>query len=101
MKTATQWLLVSILALSVSLNAAQPPRMSAWHDGDIVKFVVVNDNVEGVENEQLEEYVPSPLYSFGPPGNQPQFDVLSLIPSQAGYSPWWEVIAVVILDRRD
>ena len=97
----TQWLILLTLAIAICAYAAKPPRIPAWHDGQVVTFTVVNDNVVGVENEQLEEDVANPLYAFGPPGAQPQFDVLSIIPGERGYSPWWEVIDVVVLNGRD
>jgi hypothetical protein len=97
----TKWLFALLVMGALNAVAAQPPRMPAYHDGGIVIFTVVNDNVVGVESETLEEDVAQPLYAFGPPGNQPQFDVLSIIPGEADYSPWWEVISVTVLNGRD
>ena len=98
-------LVASLLAVLVVLTqpgvafAAQPPRIPAWHEGEIVHFTVVNENVEGANQPSAQ--VPIPLYAFGPPSNQPQFDVLSAAPGQPQYNPWWRVIFVVVLNGRD
>jgi hypothetical protein len=94
-------LLVLLLTGVLSAFAGKPPRMPVYYEDQIVTMTVVNDNVVGVENETLEAEVAIPLYSFGPPGDQPQFDVVSEVPGEAGYVPWWEVIRVVVLDGRD
>lgn len=84
-------------SLSPAATAVKPPDIPAWYNGQIVHFTVVSDNVVGTP----ENRPAIPLYSFGEPGNQPQFDVLSAIPGVNGYNPWWEVFAVVVLDGRD
>ena len=85
------------LVASASASAAKPPRIPAWHDGEIVTFTVVSENVEGVDLD-----VPAiPFYVFGDPENQPQFEVLSSVPGNPDYNPWWEVIVVIPLDGRD
>ena len=93
--------LVAALLLAVlpgSAFADKPPQIPAYHNGDIVFFTVVNDNVVGQNAPNAN--VPIPLYAFGFPP-QPQFDVLSRAPGEAGYNPWWKVIIVVVLDGRD
>jgi len=98
-------LIRSLLAALVLLTlpsiafAAKPPSIPAWHEGEIVHFTVVNENVVG--KNQPAANVPIPLYAFGEPPNQPQFDVLSAVPGQRGYNPWWRVIVVVVLNGRD
>jgi hypothetical protein len=90
------WLFAGLL-LAGSIAAAKPPRMPVYYEDQIVTMTVVNDNVVGVDEKPMANL----LYSFGPPGNQPQFDVISEVPGEAGYSPWWEVISVVVLNGRD
>jgi hypothetical protein len=41
------------------------------------------------------------LYAFGLPPDQPQFDVLDSVPGEPDYSPWWQVVLVMINDDRD
>ena len=89
--------MVAIVTTTSAASAAKPPNIPAWYDDEIVHFTVVNDNVEGVGQD-----VPAiPLYAFGEPGSQPQFDVLSAVPGDASYNPWWEGIFVAILDERN
>jgi hypothetical protein len=96
-----KWLAILIMAGGLTALAGKPPRIPVYYEDDIVTMTIVNANVLGVENETLEAEVAIPLYSFGPPGNQPQLDVVSEIPGEAGYVPWWEDIRVVVLDGRD
>lgn len=91
------WLLALIAMGALNATAAKPERMPVYYEDETVTMVVVNDNVLGVE----EKEVAIPLYSFGPPGDQPQFDVVSAVPGEAGYNPWWEAFAVVVLNGRD
>ncbi len=93
---------VMALALLMSLTigtatAAKPFRIPAWNDGEIVHFVVVSENVVDTENSANAAV----LYAFGEPGNQPQADVLSAVPGDADYNPWWDVVFVVPLPGRD
>lgn len=92
---------LAIGILPVTAAADRPPCIPAFHNGQVVHFTVVSENVEGVGDRGNLHNVAIPLYAFGPPGNQPQPDVLSRIPGQRGYTPWWEVIAVVVLNGRD
>jgi hypothetical protein len=92
--------LAVLLALfTVGSQAAKPPAIPVWYEGEIVTMTVVNDNVVGVDRNQDPPAIH--LYAFGFPPDQPQFDVVSEIPGEAGYNPWWEVILVVVLDDRD
>ena len=101
MNTRQSRMLVRVLAglalavLPATLLADPPPRIPAWHNGDIVFFTVNKAQVggPGVEGKNL-------LYSFGFP-NPPQFDVLARIPGEPGFNPLWEVIAVVVLNGRN
>lgn len=90
-------LLLLLLWGAISAAAAKPPRIPVYYEDEIVTMTIVNDNVLGVE----EKEVAIPLYAFGPPGDQPQFDVVSKVPGEPGYSPWWESFLVVVLDDRD
>jgi hypothetical protein len=95
---------LSVLAIGIvpaSTSADKPPCIPAFHDGNTVFFTVVSDNVVGVGDRGDLRNVAIPLYAFGPPGSQPQPDVLPLIPGQRGYRPWWKVIFVAVLDGRD
>lgn len=80
---------------------AKPPNIPAWHNGEVVTFTVVSENVVGIDKRGIREAAAIPIYAFGPPGNQPQFDVLSAIPGEKGYNPWWHVFFVVVLNGRD
>ncbi len=81
-------------------SAAKPPCIPAWHDGNIVHFTVTNRIID--ENGKPGNTgVGIPFYVFGPPMTAPQFEVLSKIPGQSGYNPFWEVIVVIVLDGRD
>jgi hypothetical protein len=91
---------ICLLALALgtfTANAAKPPRIPVYYDDEVVTMTIVNENVLGVD----EKPKTNPLYSFGPPGDQPQFDVVSEVPGEADYSPWWEDIRVVVLNDRD
>ncbi len=91
----------AILALGDIARAEKPPRIPAFHDGELVVFTTVNDNVVGIDQGSVLEQTTNPLYAFGPPGDQPQIDVLSVIPGEPGYNPHWEVFIVIPLDGRD
>lgn len=81
--------------------ADKPPSIPAFFDGEIVIFTVVSENVNGVDHRGVTRRAAIPLYAFGPPGNQPQPDVLSAIPGVKGYNPWWQVFFVIPTDGRD
>ena len=83
-----------------SVWAGKPPRFPVWYEDHQVTMTVVNDNVVGVEREILED-IANPLFSFGPPGNQPQADVITVVPGESGYNPWWEVYNVTVLNGRN
>ena len=68
-----------------------------YYEDTIVTMTVVNDNLLGIKEKDHANI----LYSFGPPGNQPQFDVITVVPGERGYNPLWEVIAVAVLNGRD
>jgi hypothetical protein len=91
------WAFALLLVGILSASAAKPPRMPVYYEDQIVTMVVVNDNVVGIDEKDHANI----LYSFGPPGNQPQFDVVTIIPGESGYNPLWEVISVVVLNDRD
>ena len=91
------WMQVVVLIGTLSAVAAKPPRMPVYYEDTTVTMTVVNDNVVGVKEKDHANI----LFSFGPPGNQPQFDVITTVPGERGYNPLWEVIAVVILNGRD
>ncbi|MCI0403462.1 MAG: hypothetical protein L0212_08065 [Acidobacteria bacterium] len=93
--------LIPIAALCAALLpnnafAAKPPRIPAWHNGNVVFFTVVNENVDGI-NAPHSDGVAIPFYAV----IGPQFEVLSAVPGHAGYNPWWHVFLVIILDGRD
>src|ERR1043165_850727 len=90
------WLL-TLLLVGIVNAMAKPPRMPVYYEDGIVTMVVVNDNLLGLDEKEHANL----LYSFGPPGNQPQFDVISIVPGEAGYNPLWEDISVVVLNGRD
>jgi hypothetical protein len=96
-RNASNWVLLLLLLGVVNAAGAKPPRMPVYYEDEVVTMVVVNENVVGVDEKEQANL----LYSFGPPGNQPQFDVVSIVPGEAGYNPLWEVIAVVVLNGRD
>ena len=91
------WIQIVVLIGSLATAAAKPPRFPVYYEDSIVTMTVVNDNVVGIEDKAHA----NDLYSFGPPGAQPQFDVVSIVPGERGYNPLWEVIAVVVLNGRD
>jgi hypothetical protein len=102
MKIKIRFLSCMMLAMLVTnAFAASPQRIPGWHDGEIVFFLLTNENVLGADKPAIRDHVANPLYLFGPPGNQPQADVLSFVPGVPGYSPWWRVVNVVVLDGRD
>ena len=78
------------------VRADKPTLVPAWYDGRPVSLAVVNDNVVGVERESIAS-IAEPLYAFG--GLQPH--VISTMPGQRGYNPYWDVYAVVVLNGRD
>ena len=91
------WIRAIVLAGTLNAAAAKPPRMPVYYEDTIVTMTVVNDNLLGIKEKDHANI----LYSFGPPGNQPQFDVITVVPGERGYNPLWEVIAVVVLNGRD
>src|SRR5690349_11563051 len=91
------WIRVLVLSGTLSAVLAKPPRMPVYYEDSIVTMTVVNDNVLGLKEKDHANI----LYSFGPPGDQPQFDVITVVPGERGYNPLWEVIMVVVLDGRD
>jgi hypothetical protein len=93
--------MIAVLCLASSVFALKPPLIPAWHEGERVIFTVVNDNVVGVDQAALRDRVSNPLYLFGSVGAMLQDDVLSFIPTVAGYKAWWHVVAVIVLDGRD
>jgi hypothetical protein len=96
--------LIAVLLLAVMSGivfADTPPQIPAYYNGDIVHFTVVSDNVVDVNHPGIHKAA-AILYAFGPPEDQPQFDILDTIPGDPGYNPWWHVIFVVVLpDGRD
>lgn len=96
MNMRTLFQLVIVMGGLCAINA-KPPRMPVYYEDQIVTMTVVNDNVLGVKEKDQANI----LYSFGPPGDQPQFDVITIVPGEAGYNPLWEEIAVVVLNGRD
>lgn len=95
-------LLLAMLAMGFSptrSSAAQPPCIPAWYEDRIVPFTVTNQIID--EKGKPGKNVAIPFYVFGPPGAAPQFEVLSEIPGEAGYSPFWEVIVVIPTNGRD
>ena len=96
---ATAWIAAALLTigLPVQLLAAEPPKIPTWYEDQVVFFTVVSDNVEGVDQVPVSR----PLYAFGTPGAQPQFDIIGVTRGDAGYIPWWEAIFVIVLDGRD
>jgi hypothetical protein len=91
------WVQIIGLIGSLATASAKPPRMPVYYENSIVTMTVVNDNLLGLEEKDHA----NDLYSFGPPGAQPQFDVISIVPGEHGYNPLWEVISVVVLNGRD
>ena len=92
--------LLTLAVLAGRASADQPPSIPAWYDDEVVHFTVVNANVVGV-NRDFVERIAIPIYTFGPPGDQPQIDVLSAIPGERKYRPWWEVHMVIVTDGRN
>jgi hypothetical protein len=92
-------ILAMLLMLTPAVQGAKPPNIPVYFNGQIVTMTVVNENVVGVDRHKDPPAIP--LYAFGFPPDQPQFDVVSSIPTRAGYTPWWEVILVVVLNGRD
>ena len=96
--------LLAVLAMMVparTTSAGKPPCIPAWNNGNIVHFTVTNRIAEENGKQGKREGVAIPFYAFGPPMMAPQFEVLSKIPGQSGYRPWWEVMIVVVLDGRN
>jgi len=86
-----------VLTLGVnSARAGKPTPVPAIYEGQRVTLAIVNDNVVGVEGEAIAS-VAEPLYAFG--GLQPH--VISTMPGQPGYNPWWAVVSVTVLDDRN
>ncbi len=91
-------LTAALILLPVNARADEPPEIPAWHDGEIVFFTVVNENVDGLNAPQSDE-VAIPFYVVAPFGAQ--LEVLSSAPGHAGYNPWWHVFVVIPTDGRD
>ena len=90
------------LVLTLGLNSARadkPTTIPTWFDGQVVHVIpAVSSNVAGVTNDAIVNKVANPLYAF----NGAQDHVLgTAIPGVAGYSPWWSVVVVTVLDDRD
>ena len=94
-------ILFTILVLPSIASAEKPERIPAYHDGDIVEFVAVSENVIDVVHKGVAKSAAADLYAFGFPPDQPQFDVIDSIPGDSEYNPWWHVTLVVVLDGRD
>ena len=95
-------LLIGLLlaAVPTTIAADQPALIPSWYEGEVVHFIVPSDKVVDV-GDRLPHRVHRPLYAFGLPGDQPQFDVIGVAPGDAQYSPWWEGVLVIVLDGRD
>ncbi|MGI8978126.1 MAG: hypothetical protein ACR2FY_02760 [Pirellulaceae bacterium] len=78
-----------------SVRADKPTRIPAFYDGRLVSLAIVNDNVVGVEREAIEG-IAEPLYAIA---GQPH--VISTMPGQPGYNPYWDIYVVVVLDGRN
>lgn len=78
-----------------SVRADKPTRVPALYNGLPVSLAIVNDNVVGVEREAIES-IAEPLYAIA---GQPH--VISTMPGQAGYNPYWYIYAVDVLNGRD
>jgi hypothetical protein len=91
------WFQIIVLFGTLSATAAKPPRIPVYYEDTIVTMTVVNDNVLGIKEKDHANI----LYSFGPPIDQPQFDVITIVPGERGYNPLWEEIRVVVLNDRD
>ena len=89
-----------LIAACTQTFADKPPRFPVWYEDAMVTMTVVNDNVVGVDHESLED-IANPLFSFGPPEDQPQADVITVVPGESGYNPWWELYEVRVLNGRD
>ena len=93
--------LLVLLAMMVparTTSADKPPCIPAWDDGHIVFFTVTNVRIADV-GKPGSTRMANAFYSFGFP-NAPQFDVIDIVQGK-GYSPWWEVFAVIPLDNRN
>ena len=78
-----------------SVRADKPQLVPAFYEGRAVSLAIVNDNVVGVEREAIEG-VAEPLYAIA---GQPH--VISTMPGQPGYNPYWDVYLVRVLDGRN
>lgn len=103
------------ILMASSVLAAKPQPIPAWHDGEIVHFIVVNENVDGFdedvppmddpENKGNLLDVAIPFYVF--PNLDPegpallQDDVLHGVPGSIHYNPWWKVNLVFVTNGRD
>lgn len=92
-------LIVACALIQVAAYADKPPEIPAWHDGGIVFFTAVNENVDGPNAPHSAEPA-IPFYVF-PPELGFQLEVLAGAPEHAGYNPWWEVFVVIVTDGRD
>ena len=97
LQSKLNWFVAFLLAGIISASAAKPARMPVYYEDQIVTMVVVNANLLGLDEKDHANV----LYSFGPPGNQPQFDVITIVPGESGYNPLWEAIDVVVWNGRD
>lgn len=100
-------LLLTVLTVSVeSVRADRPTTIPAWYDGEIVDIIPgVGANVGGVDKQAIASHAANPLYVILPVSNQDlqQVDHVlgTAIPGVAGYNPYWDIIAVTVLDGRD
>ncbi len=90
--------LAAVLVLTLSANsvlAGKPTLIPAFYEGQRVALAVVNENVVGVEREAIAS-IANPIYFIA---GQPH--VITTMPGQPGYNPWWDVYRVVVLNGRD
>ncbi len=78
-----------------SVRADKPTLVPALYNGRLVSLAIVNDNVVGVEREAIEN-IAEPLYAIA---GQPH--VISTMPGQRDYNPYWDIHAVVVLNGRN
>ena len=101
LRVMTGGLFVAVLLLAVmssSVLAAKPEPIPAWYNDQRVEFIVVSENVLGNPNVGGAAI---PLYAFFEGEDQLQADVLSAVPGDPDYNPWWAAFLVFVLDGRD